>query len=58
MALFMIERNFAEDVMLDDAGAAAQANGYREVRALLGPPDSLERIAAHAVGMIDDAQQG
>ena len=56
---FTPERLLEESkTLLDDAGAAAQENGYREVRALLGPPDSLERIAAHAVGMIDGARQG
>ena len=56
---FTPERLLEESTtLLDDAGAAAQANGYREVRALLGPPDSLERIAAHAAGMIDGARQG
>ncbi|HEY7788855.1 MAG TPA: hypothetical protein VIF33_10010 [Casimicrobiaceae bacterium] len=56
---FTPERLLEESkTLLDDAGAAAQADGYREVRALLGPPDSLERIAAHAVGMIDGARQG
>lgn len=44
--------------LLEDAGAAAaQAEGYREVRALLGPPDALERIAAHAIGLVDAARQ-
>ena len=54
---FTPERLLEESkTLLDDAGVAAQENGYREVRALLGPPDSLERIAAHAVGMIDGAR--
>jgi lipid-A-disaccharide synthase len=44
--------------LLDDAGASAQAKGYQEVRALLGPADALERIAAHAVGLVDGAPQG
>jgi lipid-A-disaccharide synthase len=52
----LIEKSRA---LLDDAGAAAaQANGYEEVRALLGPPDSLQRIAAHVVGLIDRGPQG
>jgi lipid-A-disaccharide synthase len=43
--------------LLDDAGAAAQASGYQEVRALLGPSDSLDRIAAHAVGLLAGTEQ-
>jgi lipid-A-disaccharide synthase len=56
---FTPERLLEESTsLLDDAGAAAQAAGYREVRTLLGPPDALQRIAAHAVGLIDGAPQG
>jgi lipid-A-disaccharide synthase len=56
---FTPERLLEESrTLLDDAGAAAQATGYREVRALLGPPDALDRIGAHAVGLIDGARQG
>lgn len=56
---FTPERLLEESrALLDDAGAAAaQANGYEEVRALLGPPDSLQRIAAHAAGLLDVARQ-
>jgi lipid-A-disaccharide synthase len=43
--------------LLGDTGASAQASGYREVRDLLGPPDALDRIAAHAVGLFDGAAQ-
>jgi lipid-A-disaccharide synthase len=56
---FTPERLLEESrTLLDDAGAASQATGYREVRALLGPPDALDRIGAHAVGLIDGARQG
>ena len=49
----------ASRTLLEDAGAAtAQANGYREVRALLGPSDALQRIAAHAVALVDGVQHG
>jgi lipid-A-disaccharide synthase len=55
---FTPERLVEESMtLLDDAGAAAQLSGYQEVRALLGPPDALHRIAAHAVGLIDGAPQ-
>jgi lipid-A-disaccharide synthase len=56
---FTPERVIEESrALLDDAGAAAQANGYQEMRALLGPPNALERIAAHAVGLVDGTPQG
>ncbi|HEY5095348.1 MAG TPA: hypothetical protein VII69_09555 [Candidatus Eremiobacteraceae bacterium] len=56
---FTPERLMEESrALISDAGAAAaQAKGYEEVRALLGPPDSLQRIAAYAVGLVDRARQ-
>ena len=56
---FTPERLLQESrTLLDDPAAAmAQANGYEEVRALLGPPDSLQHIAAHAVGLLDGARR-
>jgi len=44
-------------LMSDPGAASAQANGYEEVRALLGPPDSLQRNAAYAVALIDRARR-
>ena len=43
--------------LLDGAGAAAQSEGYRDVRALLGPPDSLQRIAERTLALVDGAQR-
>jgi lipid-A-disaccharide synthase len=55
---FTAERLVEESrALMDDAGAAAaQARGYDELRALLGPPDALQRIAAHALAMVDGAR--
>jgi lipid-A-disaccharide synthase len=55
---FTPDRLLAESrTLLDDAGAVVQAAGYREVRALLGPPNALDRIAAHTVALVDGARQ-
>lgn len=51
------ERLIAETVpLLDDrARRAAMLDGYARMRAALGPPDSLERIAAHVDAMLPAA---
>jgi lipid-A-disaccharide synthase len=41
------------DLLSDDAVRASQIAGYRELRAALGPPDALERIARFIVDAMD-----
>jgi len=55
---FTAERLLEESrALLEDAGAAAaQMRGYADLRALLGPSDALQRVAAHALAMVDGAR--
>jgi lipid-A-disaccharide synthase len=43
------------DLLSDDAVRASQIAGYRELRAALGPPDALARIARFVVDAMDGA---
>ena len=56
---FTPERLLDESRLLlrDSSAAAAQAQGYADVRSLLGPADSLTRIAAYAIAHVDGSRR-
>lgn len=42
-----------DELLSDDAARVAQARGYAELRAALGPPDALTQIARFVVDTMD-----